>query len=156
MPTPEQALAELAGEARSVEEPVESGEESPAPGEAAPAVPAAPRGRVLVLDDVTTSVDPRVLALLREKMAQRGFTVVGRETDDTAAASAVELIAAARMTIGLGRADEPETQTALQRFLDGTPDLAALVLVSRAADEQEHLYRVFVRGEARSGDAGGR
>jgi hypothetical protein len=125
---------------------------SSAPGPA-PAEPQAdpgagvlpPHGRVLVLDDLTTSVDPRVLALLRTRLGERGFTVVGQEGDEVAAASAVELLANARHALGLGRADEPETQASLQRFLDEASDLDALILVSRAEEESEHLYRVFVK-----------
>ena len=105
-------------------------------------------GRVLVLDDLTTSVDGRVLELLGTRLGERGFTVVGKEADEVAAASAVELLAGARHALGLGRAEEPETQANLQRFLDGTAGLDALILVSRAEKEPEHLYRVFVRTPA--------
>jgi serine/threonine protein kinase len=119
-----------------------------APGEPR-AVPEAdvlpPHGRVLVLDDLTSSADARVLALLGERLSARGFTVVGREADEAAAASAVELLAGARHALGLGRADEPETQASLQRFLDLAADLDALILVSRSEEESEHLYRVFVK-----------
>ena len=104
-----------------------------------------PHGRVLVLDDLTTSVDDRVLALLGTRLSARGFTVVGQETDEAAAASAVELLAGARNALGLGRADEPETQASLQSFLDRTAGLDALILVSRSEEETEHLYRVFVK-----------
>jgi len=104
-----------------------------------------PHGRVLVLDDLTTSVDDRVLALLGTRLSARGFTVVGQETDEAAAASAVELLAGARHALGLGRADESETQASLQRFLDRTAGLDALILVSRSQEETEHLYRVFVK-----------
>jgi hypothetical protein len=100
---------------------------------------------VLVLDDLTSSADARVLALLGERLSARGFTVVGREADETAAASAVELLAGARHALGLGRADEPDTQASLQRFLDRAADLDALILVSRSEEESEHLYRVFVK-----------
>ncbi len=103
------------------------------------------RGRVLVLDDVTTAVDARVLAHLRANLASRGFGLVGREDDEGAASAAVELLAGARHALGLGRADEPETQLNLQRFLDQSADLDALILVSRSDDEREHFYRVFVR-----------
>jgi serine/threonine protein kinase len=98
-----------------------------------------PRGRVLVLDDVTTRVDDRVIGLLHERLAERGFTVAAEAEDG------VELLASARHAMGLGRADEPDTQTSLQRFLDGSTEVDAIVLVSRTADEKDHLYRVFVR-----------
>jgi serine/threonine protein kinase len=106
------------------------------------------RGRVLVLDDMTTSVDARVLALLRTRLAERGFQVVGDEDDGEAAAGAVEVLAGARHALGLGRAEEAEAQGNLQRFLDVTPELEALILVSRSEQESEHLYRVFVKGQA--------
>jgi serine/threonine protein kinase len=105
-------------------------------------------GRVLVLEDVTTSVDPRVLALLRSRLAERAYRVVGEESEEPAAAEGVELLAHARHVLGLGRADEPETQRALQDFLDSTRDLAGLILVSRAEEGGEHCYRVFLRDRA--------
>ena len=110
-----------------------------------------PHGRVLVLDDLTTSVDARVLALLRTRLGERGYTVVGQGADE---AAAVELLAGARHALGLGRAEEPETQGNLQRFLDRTADLDALILVSRSDQESEHLYRVFVRSPALAPPAG--
>lgn len=105
------------------------------------------RGRVLVLDDVTRAVDARVLARLRGQLVTRGFDLVGREDEGGGAGenAAVELLAAARHALGLGRADEPETQANLQLFLDQSGDLDALILVSRSEDEREHVYRVFVR-----------
>ncbi len=104
-------------------------------------------GRILVLDDLATSVDPRALELLERALAERGFTVVGNEPGEEAQARAVELIAAARHAIGLGRLDETETQDALQAFLDASTELDGLILVSRAEDEHSHVYRVLVRGE---------
>jgi hypothetical protein len=92
-----------------------------------------------VLDDVTTRVDDRVIGLLHERLAERGFTVAAEAEDG------VELLASARHAMGLGRADEPDTQTSLQRFLDGSTEVDAIVLVSRTEDEKDHLYRVFVR-----------
>ncbi len=121
---------------------------------AVPGLPA--RGRVLVLDDVTTAVDPRVLAFLRTGLAERGFTVAGSEEDgasETVASQTVELLAGARHALGLGRAEEPATQASLQRFLDSSTNLDALIVVSRAEDEREHLYRVFVRAQAQAGAA---
>lgn len=132
-------------------------ETSAAETEAAPAtLGLPPRGRVLVLDDVTTAVDARVLALLGAKLAGRGFIVVGREDGENPASAAVELLAGARHALGLGRAEEPESQANLQRFLDQQADLDALILVSRSEDEREHLYRVFVRAPVRAGAATGR
>jgi hypothetical protein len=106
-------------------------------------------GRVLVLEDVTTGVDERVLALLRARLRERSFRVVGEEQDESAAAGAVELLASARHALGLGRADEAETQAALQRFLEDSADLSGLIVVSRASDDGEHVYRVFVRSSGR-------
>jgi len=100
-----------------------------------------PRGRVLVLEDVASGVDARVLALLESRLRARAFRVVGDEEDS---AQAVELLASARHALGIGRADEPATQAALQGFLDGSADLAALILVSRADEGGEHCYRVFL------------
>jgi serine/threonine protein kinase len=113
-----------------------------------------PHGRVLVLDDLTTDVDERVLALLRSRLGSRGFRVVGEEGDEAAAAAAVELLAGARHALGLGRADEPDTQASLQRFLDQTLELDALILVSRGEKESEHLYRVFVKAPVLAAGAG--
>ena len=108
------------------------------------------RGRVLVLEDVASGVDERVVALLRTRLRERAFALVGDEDGEPEAGQAVELLASARHTLGIGRAEEPETQTALQGFLEAHPDLAALILVSRAEEGGEHCYRVFVRG-ARAG-----
>jgi len=117
----------------------------PAADAAAVATPPEPapasRGRVLVLDD-PTGVDARVLALLRSKLVERHFTIVGSEGD---AETAVEELAGARVALGLGHPEDPETQGALQRFLDATPTLAALMVVSRSEPDGEHVYRVFVR-----------
>jgi serine/threonine protein kinase len=123
---------------------------------AVPGLPA--RGRVLVLDDVTTAVDPRVVAFLRTRLAERGFTVAGSDSGEAgateiAASETVELLAGARHALGLGRAEEPATQASLQRFLDRDTALDALIVVSRAEDEREHLYRVFVRAPAQAGAA---
>ncbi|MSR61244.1 MAG: hypothetical protein EXS08_02185 [Planctomycetes bacterium] len=135
------------------EAPTGAGDEH-AGSDAEPLVPALaehplpPRGRVLVLDDLTTQVDARVLALLREKLLARGFRVVGEAggmDDATAEGATVELLAGARVALGLGRADEAETQANLQHFLDQQSELDALILVSRTGDEQEHLYRVLAR-----------
>jgi len=151
-----QGVAEDLGGAESPAPAVESAPE-PAPSAAEPVVPALadhplpPRGRVLVLDDLTTQVDARVLALLREKLRARGFRVVGESGEGAEAdPAAVELQAGARIAIGLGRADEPVTQANLQHFLDQQAELDALILVSRTEDEREHLYRVLAhkgRGE---------
>jgi hypothetical protein len=114
------------------------------------------RGRVLVLEDVTSPVDPRALAALHEKLRQRKFAVVGEEPEQSPeAAAAVELLAAARHALGIGRPEEAATQTALQRFLDQSPDLAALILVSRTDDGTEQVYHVFVRTEAHGRTQGG-
>jgi hypothetical protein len=110
-------------------------------------------GRVLVLDDVTSAVDPRAAGALGERLARSGYRVVGgapapvagAEAHEAAADDAVELLAGARHALGLGRADEPATQASLQRFLEQRAELDALVLVSRAEGEREHLYRVFVK-----------
>jgi serine/threonine protein kinase len=142
----------------------------PAPLPAEVALPE--RGRVLVLDDMTTSVDARVLALLGSRLTGRGFAVVGQGPTADAAPDAapagiedaaegaadVELLAGARHALGLGRADEPETQAALQAFLDQSPALDALILVSRGEVSRsepggEHLYRVFVKGPILAGGA---
>lgn len=150
------------GETEAVEAPaslaVSAGSDDGASAEPTPVpeVVLPPRGRVLVLDDMTATVDGRVLALLRTRLGERGFTVVGNEGDEGAAATAVELLAGARHALGLGRADEPETQASLQRFLDQAAELEALILVSRSEAESEHLYRVFVKAPAattRSGEA---
>jgi hypothetical protein len=142
---------DLEVEAPRLPEPVAT--EGPAAGEPTPQRSSAPeaRGRVLVLDDLTTAVDARAVNQLRARLLERAFQVVGDEVEP--APDAVELLAGARHALGLGRAEEPETQAALQGFLDQTADLAALILVSRAEDEGEHLYRVFVRGAARPGGA---
>lgn len=105
-----------------------------------------PRGRVLVLEDVASGVDARVLALLESRLRARAFRVVGDEEEGVDPAEAVELLASARHALGIGRADEPATQAALQGFLDASADLAALILVSRADEGGEHCYRVFLRG----------
>lgn len=104
--------------------------------------------RVLVLDDLTSGVDDSVVDQLRSRLDLRGYAIVGAGPD---AADEVEVIAAARHAFGLGRADEPETQAALQRFLDGRSDLDALIVVSREAPEGEHLFRVLVRDHAPTG-----
>ena len=110
------------------------------------------RGRVLVIDDVTTAVDARVLALLRARLSERGFRVAGgQEGGPEEAAAAVELLAGARHALGLGRAEEAATQASLQRFLDRSTDLDALILVSRSEEEREHLYRVFARAPVVAG-----
>jgi hypothetical protein len=124
----------------------ETPEKAPASDASMRALPA--HGRVLVLADLTSGVDERVVRLLSARLCERSYRVVGDETDEGAAALAVELLAEARHALGLGHADEPATQAALQRFLDGSDDLAALILVSRATETEaatEHLYRVFVR-----------
>jgi len=141
--TPEPAVDEDAVEVVPVADPEVPAEVLPAQG----VLP--PRGRVLVLDDVTTGVSSRTLAVLRTRLAEGGYAVVGLETEGDAALRAVELLATARNAAGLGRADEAETQTRLQRFLDAEEGLDALILVSKAEAEEEHLYRVFVRGVAR-------
>jgi hypothetical protein len=114
------------------------------PGDVAGAV-LPPRGRVLVLDDLATGVDGRVLAHLRVRLAEKGFRVVGEEGDASAAAGAVELLALARKAVGLGRAEEAETQAGLQAFLESAADLDAVILVSRTGEGGEHAYRVFLR-----------
>jgi hypothetical protein len=108
---------------------------------------AGPAGRVLVLDDLASSVDRRALELLRTSLARRGFRVVGQESDGSDAAEAVELMAGARHAVGLGKLEEAETQAELQGFLDRTDGLDALILVSRGVGD-EHLFRVLVRGKA--------
>ncbi|HEX6883402.1 MAG TPA: hypothetical protein VF530_08470, partial [Planctomycetota bacterium] len=133
---------------------------APLPVLAEPAAPPAPetdgaplasglpaRGRVLVLEDVASGVDARVLALLESRLRTRAFRVVGDEDGGDSAAT-VELMASARHALGIGRADELATQAALQDFLDGSADLAALILVSRADEGGEHCYRVFLRAAA--------
>jgi hypothetical protein len=156
METARAVAREIVGEraragASSAEASVSEAGEAETPALVAPtAVPSAalpPRGRVLVLDDLTTSVDARTLVHLGAKLAERGFDVVGRGDDQDEAAAAIELLAGARHALGLGRAEEEETQANLQSFLDEQPELDALILVSRAQDESEHLYRVFVRGK---------
>jgi serine/threonine protein kinase len=109
--------------------------------------PGAPAPRILVLDDLTSGVDGNVVEELREKLELRGYSILGTAPD---AEGEVDTIASARHAFGLGRADEPETQAALQRFLDGRSDLDALIVVSREAPEGEHLFRVLVRDEAAS------
>ncbi len=141
--SPEKAIA------ASAQEILAAATADPAPAETAPEKAPALRGagRVLVLDDLATGVDARAVALLRKKLAERGFSLVGEETDETEAAAAVELIAGARNTIGLGRLDESETQAALQRYLDQSEGLDAIVLVSRSEDESSHLFRVLMRAK---------
>jgi hypothetical protein len=120
-------------------------EESPAPETSTAGLPV--RGRVLVLPDLSTSVDERVVARLESRLRARSFRVVGDEREEPAAAEAVELLANARHALGIGRAEEPETQAALQRFLEGAADLGGLILVSRSEESGEHCYRVFLREE---------
>jgi len=125
----------------------ESGAAPPSSDEP-PVSASAPRGRVLVLEDLNAPADSKATAQLCGKLAERGFEVVGDEADPDAAARAVELLASARHALGIGTADEAETQVALQRFLDATPELDALIVLSQDADgpgASAQLYRVFTR-----------
>jgi hypothetical protein len=156
---PERALVDLAqgvAEDLTVEEPASEPLADPTPSGGGQDVVPAPklnalpaRGRVLVLEDVTSGVDRRVLSYLAERLRQKSYSVVGGELEDGADSNAtVELLAEARHALGIGRPDEPLTQMALQGFLDRTADLAALILVSRNDAETGHTYHVFVRSGA--------
>ena len=102
-------------------------------------------GRVLVLEDPTSSVETETVLAVEHALAKNGFEVVGGLGQ--AGTTDVRLIAGARHAIGLGNPSDGDAVLRLQGFLDEEAELDAILWLAHSDEDDAALYRVLVRSE---------
>ena len=106
-------------------------------------------GRVLVLEDIGQGADESTVTALHRALALRGFEVFGDEEGEVDPEE-IRLVAGARHAVGLSDPRDDGALQELQRYLDRTGELDAIVWLANNAEEGCHLYRVLVRRDLAS------
>jgi len=98
--------------------------------------------RVLILTG--SGIDPEATSIrrMRSLLKERGHQLVG-EGDDS---RSIELIARARNAAGLATLDDPDALGRLQRFLETSSGVDALLWLGPSQRPGHIGYRILVRG----------
>lgn len=94
-------------------------------------LPGEARGlEVLVLEDLPSSGDPRLMPALGVALERRGCRTIAGRAQDLDDERTIRLAAGARMAVGLGDPSDAEAVRALQGFLDREDGLGAILWVA--------------------------
>ena len=103
--------------------------------------------RVLVLEDLSPAVDGQILLGLELALEDLGWRALGLDPDDPDAV--IALAAGARKVIGLSGPTDATALRALQRHLDATTDLDAILWLTPDEEQQGQRYQLLVRSDRR-------
>jgi len=115
------------------------GEERLASGERRPV------HRLLVLEDAARTLEDEVAVKVRRVFEQDGFQVFDRRTESDGGPQEIDLFAGARNAIGLSGLDDRMAVEKLQRFLDGTDDVDAILWIARDAEPDKYRWHLLTR-----------
>ncbi len=110
----------------------------------APLFPSDARGwRVLVLEDLPPGADPRLVPALEAWFEQRGIQPLAGRAQDLDDERTIRLAAGARMAIGLGSPTQSDAVRGLQAYLDGQPELDAVLWFAAGQERGTLAFRLL-------------